>query len=416
MKSFLRQATPERSFWLFSLLAAVAIAGGTPALPAATRGPPVTNQISMHVAQIRSAVQPLIMTLNHLVSESVIIGAQLALGDDAGIQLRKNFGVNSPGSRAGVSYDTLFLIGSCSKPVVATCVLAFAEKSKLNLNQPIGRWLPRYEQLKLADGGPAARAPTVRELMAHRAGIFARDETRTPRQRRLLTDFTQTLPQLVDAIADEPLAGEPGGQFAYSNAGYCVLGRVAELASGRDLESLLYEQLGRHLGWRRTTYFPSPQDRDVAQGGSGKDPRQPDLLLPHAMNSQPRLVCVGGCLYSTATEIGQFARMMLRRGQGPRSTVLSEATWTTILQPAYAGQDYGLGWYLVRSQEGKTSMLYHGGIFASARSLIQIHLDRNIFVVLHYTVAAASPDAGPKAIPEAVQQMLSLLDRMEEAR
>jgi hypothetical protein len=108
--------------------------------------------------------------------------------------------------------------------------------------------------------------------------------------------------------------------------------------------------------------------------------------------------------------------MMLRRGRGPRGNVLSEATWKSLLQPPYPGQRYGLGWILAVSKDGTATALQHTGAFASARSLLDIHLNRNLFVMVHYTLASASSDAGPAAIPEAVRQTLARLDRNENLR
>ena len=90
----------------------------------------------------------------------------------------------------------------------------------------------------------------------------------TAEQNRWIRDFTLTLAQAVDGIAGEPLIAQPGERFAYSGAGYCVLGRVAEVATGRNVETLLQEELGRHLDWRRTTCFPNPWDTNVAAGGA----------------------------------------------------------------------------------------------------------------------------------------------------
>jgi hypothetical protein len=140
------------------------------------------------------------------------------------------------------------------------------------------------------------------------------------------------------------------------------------------------------------------------------------LLLLFGLCAKLRLPLVGGSLYSTATATGEFARMMLRHGQAPEGTVLSEAIWKTIGQRPYPGQAYGLGWFLRRSKSGTTTALQHTGALASGRSLIEVHLKRNVFVVVHYTLVTALAEAGPASIPDAVQQALTRLDRMEKVR
>jgi CubicO group peptidase (beta-lactamase class C family) len=393
---------------LVAISTALAAAGRPTNALGRTQSSPV-KPAPTRATRIRDAAQALTATLERLVQEHAVVGAQLALGDDTGLQLRQNFGVRSPGSRAAVDADTLFCLGSCSKPIAAMSIMALSEKSRLNLDQPINRWLPAFGHLELADGRPAARAPTVRELLAHRAGIYSQKERMTANQNRWIRDFTLTLAQAVDGIAGEPLVAQPGERFAYSGAGYCVLGRVAEVATGQNLQTLLYDVLGRPLDWRRTTYFPSPSDFNIATGGARNNSGPPDPRIPHAYGSNLRLPLVGGGLYSTATETAEFARMMLRRGRGPHSAVLSEATWTSLLRPPFPGRDYGLGWFLALSEDRTAWALRHTGAFASARSQLDVLLDRKLFVVIHYTIASTSAELGSAAIAEAVRETLTRL-------
>lgn len=359
---------------------------------------------AMTEASATRAAKPLITALQQMIQGHELVGAQLAIGDNTAVHLSQSFGVRSPNSKASVDNNTLFCIGSCSKPVAGTVVMAMVDTSVIPLNQTIDRWLPRYAHLAIEGGGISSRAPTVRELLAHRAGIYSQKEGLTRKQVQSIRDFKLTLAEAADRIAGEALIARPGERFAYSGAGYCVLGRVAEVAGGKSFEELLAEKLGRPLGWQRTTYFPKPGETNTASGiNSGSGRQGPDDRLPHLHKPEPHLALVGGSLYSTATEIGQLARMMLCQGRGVHGRVFSPTTWQSITRVQYGGQNYGLGWGMHIGNNGTATALNHNGALFSSRSSIRVQLKQNWFLILHYTLAAEADEEGPSIVRQAIQ-------------
>jgi CubicO group peptidase (beta-lactamase class C family) len=129
--------------------------------------------------------------------------------------------------RERVTPASLFRIASVSKPITAVTVMSLVERNLL-----------RRDARVFAPGGPLGRHPiyeryvpevTVEHLLTHTAGGWPNDATdpmfRNPRMGH---------EQLIDwAIASVPLTQPPGAYFAYSNFGYCVLGRVIERVTGR---------------------------------------------------------------------------------------------------------------------------------------------------------------------------------------
>ncbi|WP_341501297.1 serine hydrolase domain-containing protein [Gallaecimonas sp. GXIMD4217] len=99
---------------------------------------------------------------------------------------------------AGVEPGSRYLIGSLSKQLTAALVLMAVDQGKLNLDAPIGRYLPALSQ----DWQARVR---VRHLLNHSSGILAQDR---------------------------PLATAPGEAFRYSDLGYQLLGRILERVQG----------------------------------------------------------------------------------------------------------------------------------------------------------------------------------------
>lgn len=145
--------------------------------------------------------------------------------------------------------DTRFNQASNGKLFTVVATLQLLAQGKLALDAPVGRYLPDWPQATVRE------RVTVRHLLTHTSGLgsffghpdFARLRTR-------LVDVPSHMP----IIASETPAFEPGSDWAYSNSGFILLGRLIEVASGEDY----YDYVARHVlapaGMRDTGYF----DRD----------------------------------------------------------------------------------------------------------------------------------------------------------
>ena len=318
--------------------------------------------------------------LNRAIVENDVVGVQLLVGHDRGIEFSASRGVLAPGSKRAVDHNTMFCIGSTSKPLAAMTLLRLADREQIQLNRPIDVWLPAFGQTRLPGGREIERAPNLAELLCHRGGIYSQKLRLNRAQARLLYDFDHTLQAAVDGIAGYPLIAPPGSLFAYSGAGYCVAGRIAEIVSDRSFDEVLRIELCQPLGMKRTTYFPDRLDDNVSTGAlveegvKHPDPRQPHMSRPHHMQ------LVGGSLYSTAEDLAAFARAVIklhRLGNG----IISTARWQEAIQKRGGEPDYGLGWKIYRSGDSVVA-LAHSGHLASSQANLHIELNTGRFFIL----------------------------------
>jgi CubicO group peptidase (beta-lactamase class C family) len=380
---------PKGLFTSLQAVLAVAVALG------AVAGPPVT--------ELRE-------TLDQLVQKQAIVGAQVIIGQNQTILLEHGTGKRSPEGAAPVDKDTLFCIGSDSKPMVAALIMTMVADGTLRLDAPVSQWLPAFASLRLKDGTPARRPPTLRELLSHRSGIFSQKQDATPRQLSLIHNFACPLAESVDGISREPLLSQPGEAFAYSGAGYCVLGRAAEVAGRRTLEELLQVQICRPLQLSRTTYFPIHQ-ANVAIGGSREGGRLvAHRRAPHLRGQQLRFTLVGGSIYSTARDQARFARMVLGQGRLDGKVLFPPSVWTEWLQRQPSHPEYGLGWFETFGKAGNLPLrLAHEGEAAGYRALIIVNLRNGFFCVANWTPVL------PGGRAEAEVAIHSAIRRCEEA-
>jgi CubicO group peptidase (beta-lactamase class C family) len=327
--------------------------------------------------------------LREAVRDGVVVGAQAYVGRGGDVLLDGVYGRVRPDRDADVDPETLFCIGSVSKPLASAIALGLAEEGKIELGAPVNRYLPAFEALPWA--------PTIRELLAHRGGIYTQRRKLSENQVRWIRDFRLTLAEAADGIAGEELIAEPGSLFAYSGAGYCALGRAVEVAAGADIETLLQQRLGGPLGWERTSYFPSPEDSNVAAGADAEGAAHPGT--PHLLGADHRLALVGGSVYSTARELARFARAMAAGG----APVLSAGAFERVVERPFAGQAYGYGWTL-RIPEGseRATGLSHNGALAASRAALTVDLETGEYAVVLYSVAGR-PGEAEKRVREALE-------------
>lgn len=135
---------------------------------------------------------------------------------------RRDFALPEPNTTS-----TLFAVASLTKPLTGIIARTLASRGELPLDATIDRWLP---------GFPGGDRITVTHLLGHRSGIPHRVTTLQDEQ------AAQTAASMLALIAKAPRAFDtPGAQRLYSSAGFSVLARVLELASGKSYATLLHE-------------------------------------------------------------------------------------------------------------------------------------------------------------------------------
>lgn len=330
-------------------------------------------------------------TISDLVANEQILGAQLFVGNNDQILLERNFGVRSAVDSSPIDFDTQFCIGSCSKPFASAITLTLAQEKHLNLDTPISVVLPEFASLEIKNHGSADRSPTLRELLSHRGGIYSQKVGMNRRQTKWIRDFKLTLKDAVSGIAKESLISVPGTDFAYSGAGYCIIGRVVEAAMDQSFEDIFQTKIGQPLNLHRTTFFPNPKDSNIATGSSNGElhPATPHLSEPF------NLPLIGGSLYSTARDSSRFARMVIAKGNLGEVEILSKTAFKDYSRLHFEGKGYGLGWSL-KTQNRKTIELSHTGSLAASRAAFRINLKSGLYVVALYTLTdpSVSGDTG----------------------
>lgn len=166
-------------------------------------------------------------------------GCAAAVGVDGEVVWAGARGVASVETKAPLTADTVFDIGSVSKQFTATAVLLLAAGGALALDDRLSAHV---------DGLPAwAGQVTVTQLMHHTSGVPDYTELLRAQGHSLQERTTQE--QAVRAIAGtKALRFAAGSRFEYSNSNYLLLAEVVQAASGTTLPRYLREHVFAPLG------------------------------------------------------------------------------------------------------------------------------------------------------------------------
>ena len=270
-----------------------------------------------------------------------LIGVSVGVMQNGKVILAKGYGVRDIASKAAVTPNTMFAIGSVTKQFTCSAMLMLAEQHKLSLKDPVSKYFPSLTR---------AKDITLIDLGGHLSGY--RDYYPLD-----FVDQEMQKPQTVDAIITEyatrPLDFEPRSRYSYSNTGFLILGRVIEKVSGQPFGSVLSTRIFQPLNLSRTAYEPKMSGADMARGYTSFALADPFPADPEAAGwAGP-----AGAIWSTPTDLLAWDRSLLDR------KLLSDSSYKVLTTPQRLtdGRSSGYGCGEGVNDRGLGVVLSHGG-------------------------------------------------------
>jgi CubicO group peptidase (beta-lactamase class C family) len=239
----------------------------------------------------------------------------------------ERFGLQDIAGGVPMALDTIFRIYSMTKPITCVALMMLYEQGLFHLNDPVTKFLPEFEQVKvLGDGGRLEdphRAITVHDLLTHLAGLSYGDypNTGAPIDKLYdeanLFDTQITLQEMVRRIAGLPLAHQPGQGWRYSVA-TDVVGRLVEIISGASLADFMAREIFRPLGMEDTAYSVAPEKANRFATLYGQTEKGDLDVLDSVVGGTytgVKLYAGGHGLVSTASDYLRFAQLLLNGGE-----------------------------------------------------------------------------------------------------
>lgn len=327
-----------------------------------------TGMDSMKLAEI-----PVLM--KQFVSENKIAGAVTLVARNGQIASFEAVGFQDIEKKIPMKKNAIFRIASMTKPFAAAAIMMLSEEGKLQLNDPVEKYLPEFRNMWLASEITGDKTTLVRperritilDILTHTSGLDA-----------LPADFpVNSIAEYTLVISQRPLQFEPGSQWRYSGSGITAAARIVEVTSGRPYEVFLSERIFKPLGMENTSFFPEKE----------KMPRVVTLYHPSADSSLEAIEAPSwlyifthpeGGLFSTASDMYKWMQAILNKGVYNRTRILTEKSvremtkiQTGELNTGFTeGMSFGLAFGIVRNPAGVTEMLPegsfgHGGAFGT---------------------------------------------------
>jgi CubicO group peptidase (beta-lactamase class C family) len=333
--------------------------------------------------------------LEELVSADRFSGAVLVAKDDTKL-FQHAYGLAEKNFQVPAQLETKYNLGSLNKMFTAVAILQLVEQGKVSLHEPISRYLPDYPRER-------AERITLHHLLTHTSGLGSYWNEAFKRQRMQL----RTVQDFLALFIDDALLFAPGERWAYSNAGYIVLGAIIEAVSGHDYFTYVRQRIYHPAQMYETDAYELDQTVPHLAVGytymgkpTTEEPQQQrNNLLLHSVKGGP-----AGGGYSTVLDLYQFSRAL-------RSHVLLSSASTQVLlsgkveRPDVPGRKYAYG-FGEREINGKR-IVGHGGGFPGISSHFEFTPENG------YTVVVLS-NYDPPITTEVTDAIWRMIDQSEE--
>lgn len=268
--------------------------------------------------------------------------------------------------------DHVFRIGSITKEFTAVAILQLQEKGKLDIKDPIHKYLPDYPK--------QGKGITIEHLLTHTSGIKRYDGMAEVEH---LQHTAVTPMQIIKVFKDAPLEAEPGEQYQYNNYGYILLGAIIEEVSGMSYAAYLEQNIFKPA-LLKNTYFGEElapaQDRATGyQRQDGRYAKAPylNMAIPYA----------AGALLSNIDDLYTWTKA-LQNHQLLSEESLAKAFSAYQLKNG-SQTPYGYGWQL--SEMYNRKVVGHDGVIQGFLSYALYLPEEDLFVAVLSNCTCKNP-------------------------
>ena len=302
------------------------------------RAAPLLVALLVSATPVAATAQPAAWTqavdeaVRDSVAASEIPGAVLIVGQGDQILHRKVLGWRATVPHPELmTSDTIFDIASLTKVVATTpSVLRLWEMGKVDLNAPLGQYLKEFNT-------PAFQDVTIARLLTHSAGM-----PDLPSRDAMAKGF----PEAARLQARAGLSVAPGTTFLYSDTGFILLGELVRRVSGEPLDRFAQRNFYTPLGMRDSAFAPPQSWQKRIAPTEVVNAHGPLRGVVHDGNARLLHGVAGHAgVFSTATDLSRYCRMLLSGGALGGRRYLKEATVRAMFSPHVIGETTrGLGW------------------------------------------------------------------------
>ena len=392
------------------------------------RGPGYREETAPYNVSNGPVVEQFSMTdslVSALMKEHRVPGMSVSVARYGKVLFSRGYGYADIAKREPVKPSSLFRVASISKPITAVAVLQLIENGLLKLDDNVFEVLDHDNDITAAGDkfDSRMRDVTIRHLLEHRGG-WDRDKSFDAMFQSVRfakepgTNAPADQATVIKSMFSQELDFTPGERYAYSNFGYCLLGRVIEKLSGQAYESYVRDHVLAPIGITSMKTGSSrlegkaPDEVRYYQPGTGKSVFQADLgqevPWPYGGWSLEAMDSHGGWI-ATAADLATFATAF---DNSDSCVLLRKESIDLMYQrpPGLAGFEpdgtkkpdfYSFGWSNRVVSDGKVNHWHTGSLDGTSTCMIRRHDGFSMVALLN---SRATP--GATSLRYAVDRLL----------
>jgi CubicO group peptidase (beta-lactamase class C family) len=346
------------------------------------------------------------------IDEGLVPGAVMLVARRGKIAWMSVLGKRDVAAGDAMKFDSIFRIYSMTKPIVSVAVMQMVEEGRLQVSDPVSKYLPEIGKMKVGvektvDGKPVLqlsdpdRAMTVQDLLRHTSGLtYGSRGTTLVNQAYIdakIGDRTATVEEMVHRLSTVPLKFSPGARWEYG-VSVDVQGRLIEVIDGRTLGEALSARVLKPLGMVDSG-FQVPADKVARAAQPGPRPNGEPMTSRFAVNDGAKYESGGGGMTSTMEDYLRFTTMLANNGELSGKRLLGKQTLAFMTADHVSnrpGRPPGLGFGLgfeVRTTTGEAALPGSVGEYGwagNAGTLFWIDPKEQLIAI--YMVQVSDPD------------------------
>ena len=284
-----------------------------------------------------AAIQQTTQAIDKAMKDYSIVGLSIALVDGERVVWTQGFGYADKAGNVAATADTVFQVGSISKPLTAIAAMQLVEQGQLDLDAPLVRYLPEFSINNRIPGVDLMQI-TPRLLLTHHAGLpydaqFLMSYTFRPEER-------ERVPEL---LRNDWLCFAPNTVYGYSNLGATLMGLVVERVSGLEFTAYTDTHLFAAMGMPMSSFAPKPQMEPYLSKDYDSQGEEARYVHVNSLSA--------GSALSSATDMARFIKTLLAEGRNGAQQIVTPASlremWTRQNGEAQLDFDFQFGLYWI---------------------------------------------------------------------
>jgi CubicO group peptidase (beta-lactamase class C family)/D-alanyl-D-alanine dipeptidase len=320
--------------------------------------------------------RPLIDSMRQWLAQEIeakgIPALSWALVDDQQLVWAEGHGFQDPARKTVATADTVYRVGSVSKPITALLLMMLVEQGLIDLDAPVQRYLPDFHPKNTT-----GKDITLRQMLAHRSGLVRESPVGN-----YFDASEPTLAQTVASLNKTELVYVPESTASYSNAAFATIGLLLERTQKEPFAALMLRRLLNPLGMTSSTYAPTDASRQklakaIMWTYHGKTFAAPtwELGMPSA-----------GSLQSTVKDQARLLSFLFARGKtADGAQILKRETLERMFKVPYGKPDGKSGFgisFMISEFDGKRRIGHGGAVYGFATDLSALPDDKLGVIVM----------------------------------